>query len=128
MPTPHAFLTMQSVRPIRVTCSLNVRSVPSDDNSFEPRWPIEMEVLSEARVKHLDAPPQQAEPFHTSSSFSLPVHNPATMKSVSANSHTPFVRSFDENNGRVVFDYRPETCGYVRRGLDRCLQLWLFVC
>ena len=25
----------------------------------------------------------------------------------------PFVRSYDENNGRVVFNYSPETCGYV---------------
>lgn len=27
----------------------------------------------------------------------------------------PFVRSYDENNGRVVFNYAPETCGYVSR-------------
>jgi len=25
----------------------------------------------------------------------------------------PFVRSYDENNGRVVYNYSPETCGYV---------------
>ena len=25
----------------------------------------------------------------------------------------PFVRSYDENNGRVVYNYNPETCGYV---------------
>ena len=56
---------------------MNARNVPSDDNSFEPRWPIEMEVLSDARVKHLDAPPEQAEPFHTSSSLSFPAENPS---------------------------------------------------
>lgn len=28
-------------------------------------------------------------------------------------SHMPFVRSYDENNGRVVYNYAPETCGYV---------------
>lgn len=25
----------------------------------------------------------------------------------------PLVRSVDENAGRVVYDYNPETCGYV---------------
>ncbi len=25
----------------------------------------------------------------------------------------PFIRSYDENNGRTVFNYSPETCGYV---------------
>jgi hypothetical protein len=25
----------------------------------------------------------------------------------------PFVRSYDENNGRIVYNYTPETCGYV---------------
>ena len=30
-----------------------------------------------------------------------------------ATDHAPFVRSYDENNGRVVYNYTPETCGYV---------------
>lgn len=30
-----------------------------------------------------------------------------------ATDYGPFVRSYDENNGRTVFNYSPESCGYV---------------
>jgi hypothetical protein len=42
---------------------LNLRN-PNDENSFEPRWPIEIEVLTDPRVKHIDAPPKQPELFY----------------------------------------------------------------
>ncbi|CAF2542920.1 unnamed protein product [Rotaria sp. Silwood2] len=70
----------------------------NDEGSFEPRWPIEIEVLAEGRVKHINAPPKQPELFY----------KPTT-------GHMPFVRSYDENNGRIVFSYTPETCGYFVR-------------
>lgn len=44
--------------------------------------------------------------------FILNDHRIGSSLSASPN-HMPFVRSFDENNGRVVFNYAPETCGYV---------------
>ncbi|CAF3391299.1 unnamed protein product [Rotaria sp. Silwood1] len=85
------------VRQTRLSYSLNVRG-QNDEGSFEPRWPIEIEVLTEGRVKHINVPPQQPELFY----------KPTT-------GHMPFVRSYDENNGRVVFNYSPETCGYFIR-------------
>ena len=33
--------------------------------------------------------------------------------SILAADRGPFIRSYDENNGRTVFRYSPETCGYV---------------
>jgi len=35
----------------------------------------------------------------------------------------PFVRSCDENNGRTVFNYNPETCGYVSYMIDLILVI-----
>ena len=37
--------------------------------------------------------------------------------------HMPFVRSYDENNGRVVFNYSPETCGYVSHRGVRSIRI-----
>ncbi|CAF0721396.1 unnamed protein product [Didymodactylos carnosus] len=71
-----------------------------DENSNEPRWPIEIEVLPEARVKHIFTSPTQPELFY---------------KPMSNHNHMPFVRSADEANSRVVFKYNPETCGYFIR-------------
>ena len=46
-------------------------------------------------------------------SFLFLIENVFINRLISATDHAPFVRSFDENNGRVVFNYCPETCGYV---------------
>ncbi|CAF3989111.1 unnamed protein product [Rotaria magnacalcarata] len=94
--------------------SYNLRG-QNDDNSFEPRWPIEIEVLTESRIKHINAPPKHPELFYKPTP-----------------SHTPFVRSFDENNGRVVFNYCPETCGYFMRSRiggnrDGCRQAGVII-
>ncbi|CAF3587047.1 unnamed protein product [Rotaria sordida] len=85
------------VRQTRISYNLTLRS-QNDENSFEPRWPIEIEVLTEPRVKHINVSPKQPELFY----------KPTT-------DHMPFVRSYDENNGRIVFNYNPETCGYFIR-------------
>ena len=39
----------------------------------------------------------------------------------------PFVRSHDENNGRVVFNYNPETCGYVSYMIDLILMIYIYI-
>lgn len=36
------------------------------------------------------------------------------LASLSATDYGPCVRSYDESNGRTVFQYNPESCGYVR--------------
>ncbi|CAF3355299.1 unnamed protein product [Rotaria sp. Silwood1] len=90
--------TKVPIRQARIPYGLNCRSGPNDDYSFEPRWPMEVEVLNEPRIKHISVSPTQAESFY----------KPTT-------NHGPFIRSCDENNGRVVFNYNPESCGYFIR-------------
>ncbi|CAF1138870.1 unnamed protein product [Adineta ricciae] len=87
-----------SLRQNRLRCGLYLRS-QNDDSSFEPRWPIEIEVLSDSRVRHINVVPKQPEPFYKST----------------GRDHMPSVRSIDEKFGRVVFNYNPETCGYFVR-------------
>ncbi|CAF4100629.1 unnamed protein product [Adineta steineri] len=82
----------------RLRCGLYLRS-QNDESSFEPRWPTEIEVLPESRVRHIDVQPKQPELFNKP--------NPKD--------HMPYVRSADEDNGRTVFNYNPETCGYYMR-------------
>ena len=60
----------QPIRPARIPYGLNGRG-PNDECSFEPRWPIEIEVLNEPRIKHIDTAPKEPELFHKSSSFSF---------------------------------------------------------
>ncbi|CAF0864478.1 unnamed protein product [Adineta ricciae] len=86
------------LRQARIPFGLNPRGASNDDSSFEPRWPIEIEVLNEPRIRHINVPPIHPELFY----------KPTT-------DHGPYVRSFDENNGRTVFNYNPETCGYFVR-------------
>jgi hypothetical protein len=50
---------------------LNFRTPQADDNSFEPRWPIEIEVLAEARIKHIHVSPKRPEHFYKSSLFNI---------------------------------------------------------
>ncbi|CAF1390029.1 unnamed protein product [Adineta steineri] len=85
------------IRQARVP-NLNPRVTSNEESSFEPRWPSEIEVLNEPRIKHINIPPSQPEYFY----------KPTT-------DHGPFVRSFDENNGRIVYNYNPETSGYFVR-------------
>ncbi|UJR10439.1 hypothetical protein I4U23_014643 [Adineta vaga] len=87
-----------SLRQNRLKCGLYLRS-QNDESSFDPRWPIEIEVLPESRVRHINVVPKQHEPFYKSTG-----HN-----------HMPFVRSVNEDIGRIVFNYNPETCGYYAR-------------
>ncbi|UJR35501.1 hypothetical protein I4U23_028255 [Adineta vaga] len=86
------------LRQARIPFGLNTRGGLNDESSSEPRWPIEIEVLNEPRIRHINTSPAQPELFYKSTT-----------------DHGPFVRSFDENNGRVVFNYNPETCGYFVR-------------
>ncbi|CAF2534220.1 unnamed protein product [Rotaria sp. Silwood2] len=90
--------TKTPIRQARIPYGLNCRGGPNDDYSFEPRWPMEVEVLTEPRIKHISISPMQPEAFY----------KPTT-------NHGPFIRSGDENNGRVVFNYNPESCGYFIR-------------
>ncbi|CAF4265322.1 unnamed protein product [Adineta steineri] len=85
------------IRQARVP-NLNPRVTSNEESSFEPRWPSEIEVLNEPRIKHINIPSSQPEYFYKSTT-----------------SHGPFVRSFDENNGRIVYNYNPETSGYFVR-------------
>ncbi|CAF1633061.1 unnamed protein product, partial [Adineta ricciae] len=97
-PRPFVSDVKLPLRQARIPFGLNPRGASNDDSSFEPRWPIEIEVLNEPRIRHINVPPIHPELFY----------KPTT-------DHGPYVRSFGENNGRTVFNYNPETCGYFVR-------------
>ncbi|CAF3429627.1 unnamed protein product [Rotaria socialis] len=90
--------TKQPIRQARIPYGFNSRGGINDDGSFEPRWPIEVEVLNEPRIKHISTSPAQPEIFFK------PMTNTG-----------PAVRSNDENIRRIVYDYSPEGCGYFIR-------------
>ncbi|CAF0791652.1 unnamed protein product [Rotaria sordida] len=86
------------IRQARIPYGLNCRGGANDDYSFEPRWPMEVEVLNEPRIKHINISPMQPEVFY----------KPTT-------NYGPSIRSGGENIGRSVFNYNPESCGYFIR-------------
>ncbi|CAF0922129.1 unnamed protein product [Rotaria sordida] len=86
------------IRQARIPYGLNCRGGANDDYSFEPRWPMEVEVLNEPRIKHINISPIQPEVFY----------KPTT-------NYGPSIRSGGENIGRSVFNYNPESCGYFIR-------------
>ncbi|CAF3759960.1 unnamed protein product [Rotaria magnacalcarata] len=90
--------TKQPIRQARIPYGFNSRGGVNDDGSFEPRWPIEVEVLNEPRIKHISTSPAQPEIFFK------PISNTG-----------PAVRSNDENISRIVYNYSPEGCGYFIR-------------
>lgn len=93
---------------------LNFRGSTFDDSSFEPRWPVEIEVLPESRVKHINVIPEQPETFYQPSSFQLDRFSIDRLFDLFlATNFAPFIRSYDENNGRTVFYYEPQTAGHV---------------
>jgi hypothetical protein len=107
--------------------SLNGRATFNDESSVEPRWPIEIEVLNEPRIKHINASSMEPELFYKPSSPSLIGHRcePFAYSLLGTNQGS-VLRTSDDSPSRTVFNYNPESSGYVRRTRraasdDRCL-------